>query len=71
MNAQATQKLNTLFDDDQLDQIVDILARVKERAVERDCDQEVCIGITRNGHPRYINATDNVKLRKPSTYRAE
>lgn len=71
MAANGTSRLAEVFDEEQLDQIVDILLRVRERAVERQCDQEVCIGITDKGHPRYIHASDNVKLRKPARYTPE
>lgn len=67
----AISRLAEVFDEDQLHQLADVLLRIRERAIERQCDQEICIGITEKGNPRYIHASDNVKLRKPNGYRPE
>lgn len=64
-------RLLNIFTPEQLEQVTDLADRVKGRAVERHCQQELRVVFNENGHPRQFSGTDNVKPIAPKTYRAE
>lgn len=66
-----SERLLAIFTKEQLDQVADLTHRVKERAVDRHCQQEMRVVFNENGYPRQFSGTDNVKPIAPKTYRAE
>lgn len=56
------EKLLTILTAQQAELLADLLARVQERARDRHCEQRLEIIFNDKGIPRFINASDNVRL---------
>jgi len=65
------QNLSSVLSEDQLQQVLDLLMRLKERAIDRGCEQSLTIVINDKGLPRHINGTDNVRATVPKIYKSE
>jgi len=57
--------LRKYFTVEQLEQIVALVGRLQERALERKCNQQLTIVLDDKGHPRWLNGTDNAEMAKP------
>jgi|GEM_PF-3525890 len=55
-------KLLAVLTAQQIGLLADLLVRTQERAKDRRCEQHVEIIFNDNGIPRFINASDNVRL---------
>jgi hypothetical protein len=55
-------KMLTILTAQQVDLLADMLVRVQERARDRRCEQRLEIIFNDKGIPRFINASDKVRL---------
>jgi hypothetical protein len=55
-------KLLAVLTAQQIDLLAEMLVRVQERARDRRCEQDLEIIFNDKGIPRFINASDNVRL---------
>ncbi len=62
------KKLLGVFTEEQLTICVDVLERVRERAIERRCNQTIEIVINDKGFPRICKGSDDVIMPKPEGY---
>jgi len=67
----AMNDLLSVYSLEQLQQLADMSRRLKERAIERECEQNLSIEFSGNGHPKRFNGSDNVKVRPPKIYSSE
>jgi hypothetical protein len=67
----ALEKLLIVFSEEQLMRLAELAVTTHGYAVERRCDQRLEIVFDEKGYPRYLNGSNNVRLEKPVTYKAE
>lgn len=66
------EKLLTVFTEEQLAQLAELLKMTQDMAILRECDQGVTISFNNKGMPRHFNASNNFRTVQPtSTYKAE
>lgn len=61
--------LLTVFTPEQLEQFEELAVLVRDRAIIRQCNQELEIMINDKGFVRYYNPSDHVAAVKPLTYK--
>ena len=66
-----TIKLSESIGPENADHLVDMIERVKGRAIERASQQTVEVVFNEKGFVRHINGSDNVNGVKPKIYNAE
>lgn len=54
-----------------LEILAGMCSRIKERAVERQCEQEVYVFFNKIGDVRFIKGSDNINGVKMKTYKSE
>ena len=64
-------RLLTVYTPEQLDQMADLSILVKDRAIIRQCSQELEILMNDKGYIRFFNPSDHVAAIKPRTYKSE
>ena len=62
MSESPYNKLLAVLTAQQIELFADLLVRIQERARDRRCEQHVEIIFNDKGIPRFINASDNVRL---------
>ncbi len=62
MTESAYNKILTVLTAQQVELLADLLVRTQERARDRRCEQKVEIIFNDKGIPRFINASDNLRL---------
>ena len=63
--------LTDVIGQENAENLVNMIHRVKERAIERQAEQEVSVMFNKTGHVRFIKGSDNVNGAKPKLYTAE
>jgi hypothetical protein len=67
----ATAKLNEIMGSENATNLVNMIDRVKGRAIERSSQQTVQVTFNEKGFVRHINGSDNVNGVKPKMYASE
>ena len=63
--------LLNVFTLEQLQIMADLCSRVKDRAIERRCDQSLQVDFNDKGYPRRFSGSDSVRVACPKSYSAE
>jgi hypothetical protein len=65
------EALSDVIGQENAENLLNMCQRVKERAIERQAEQEVTVMFNKTGAVRFIKGSDNVNGAKPKTYASE
>lgn len=67
----ATANLTDTIGSENAENLVDMIGRAQERAVERKMEQDVTVYLDCHGYVRGLHVSDNIRGVKPAKYRPE